>query len=86
MPNAFSRLALKTAVTYGMVAALWILFSDWLLAAAIKDAKLVAEVSMIKGWGFVVVTAVLLYAVLRRGMQQLQRGSEARQESETRFR
>ncbi len=86
MVNVFNRLALKTALTYGVVAGLWISFSDWLLVALVHDVERVARWSVVKGWCFVGLTAVLLYAMLRRGMLRLQRETEARVESETRFR
>jgi len=46
---------------YMAVAAAWIVISDQLLAALVADPSLLAWWSTVKGWGFVVVTAGLLY-------------------------
>ena len=58
--------ALRIAVTYGILAALWILLSDKLLALWLQSPEHLALASTIKGWGFVVVTAMLLFALLVR--------------------
>jgi len=51
---------------YAVLASLWILGSDWLLAQLIQDAARLAQVSAYKGWAFVAVTSLLLYRALRR--------------------
>lgn len=87
------RLALRTALIYAVAGGLWIAFSDWALAAFFKAPEDVARVSLYKGWGFIAVTAVLLYGLVRQGMLRLNRtlatqakiGAELR-ESEERFR
>src|SRR5690606_41568756 len=58
--------ALRIAVTYGILAALWILLSDKLLALWLQSPEHLALASTIKGWGFVVVTATLLFALVVR--------------------
>jgi hypothetical protein len=51
---------------YALLASMWILGSDWLLAQLLQDADLLAQVSAYKGWAFVAVTSLLLYRGLRR--------------------
>ncbi|MCB1889328.1 MAG: PAS domain-containing protein [Rhodocyclaceae bacterium] len=58
-------LALKAALLYAAFAALWILFSDALVAQLVTDPHLVAVVQTAKGWLFVAATAVMLYLLLR---------------------
>ncbi len=52
-------------VLYAAAGALWILLSDALLLLA-DDAKSAAMISVFKGLGFVGITSLLLYLVLRR--------------------
>jgi two-component system sensor histidine kinase/response regulator len=58
--------ALKIALTYALVSALWILFSDRVLSTWITDPTLLGLASAVKGWIFTAVTALLLYQLLRR--------------------
>jgi hypothetical protein len=71
---------LRVVLIYAVFASLWILLSDlatqWLLDAP----AIVTRTSTLKGWTFVVVTSVLLYALLR------QRGSVAQQAQAERLR
>jgi PAS domain S-box-containing protein len=69
---------LRVAVGYALAAALWIFGSDWLLAQLVHDAGWLARASMVKGWTFVALTAVLLYMlVLRRPQAAATAGSPA---------
>lgn len=58
--------AVRLTLLYALGAALWILGSDWLLERIAGDAAAAAQLGLVKGWLFVVVTALLLYRVLRR--------------------
>lgn len=57
-------LALRVALLYLAGAGLWILLSDRLLALLVADVALLAALQTWKGWGFVLVTAGLLYLIL----------------------
>ncbi len=61
-----TRSALKVVLWYVLFAALWILFSDPLLAAAIKNPEARMKWSIFKGLGFVLVTGAMLYALIHR--------------------
>lgn len=75
---------------YAALAAAWILGSDALLALVAKgDAELFARLSTVKGWAFVLATAVLLHVLLRRALahaRALARGEEAQREEALRTR
>ena len=58
--------ARRIALLYALFAALWILGSDWLVSVLVADRRLATEISFIKGWVFVGITAVLFYAVASR--------------------
>lgn len=45
------------ALTYAVIAGLWIFFSDRLLAEIIQDPKMLTQFETYKGWLFVAVTA-----------------------------
>ncbi len=57
---------LKIAAIYAVAAGLWILFSDELLAWLANDPATLTRLSIVKGWFFVVITAVLLYLLVKR--------------------
>lgn len=56
------------ALVYGVLALAWIILSDLLLARMVTDARWLAVIGAVKGIGFVTLTTLLLYLVLRRLM------------------
>ncbi|MDR3540259.1 MAG: EAL domain-containing protein [Desulfosporosinus sp.] len=72
---------LKTAGLYALIGGLWILFSDRLLGIFIVNHDLLIQLSVIKGWLYVVVTAVFLYLLFYVGLKSLRESEEALQES-----
>ena len=58
-------MASRVALTYAGLAALWILFSDRALNWAVTDPLWHLRLSVAKGWFFVGVTALMLFAYLR---------------------
>ncbi|HYS44256.1 MAG TPA: ATP-binding protein [Geobacteraceae bacterium] len=65
------NIPLKIALIYAVVAGLWILFSDELLASLFADPATIIRVSIIKGWLFVILTAVMLYWLIRRYVSEV---------------
>ncbi len=63
--------ALRVAALYALLAVLWTLLSDPLLAWLIPDPALLIRVSMYKGWCFVAVTSVLLYCLVHNIARRL---------------
>jgi PAS domain S-box-containing protein len=55
----------RIAVTYVLIAAAWILGSEWVLAMLASDPEALLRISAVKGMAFVLVTGILLYALLR---------------------
>ncbi|OJT16696.1 hypothetical protein BO221_48660 [Archangium sp. Cb G35] len=62
---------------YAVVAGLWILLSDVLLAGMVRGLGVFVQVQVLKGWLYVAATSVLLYALIRKDTAAL-RESEAR--------
>ena len=59
------RAALVISVLYALLASLWIVLSDRLIGQLVRDPDQLTEFQTYKGWLFVAVTAMLLYALLR---------------------
>jgi signal transduction histidine kinase len=68
---------LRIVAVYGVVGGLWILFSDQLLAALVSDPVTLTRLGTLKGWLYVLVTAGLLYVLIRRHEATLLRAGEA---------
>lgn len=58
--------ALRVALLYAGFAGLWILLSDQVMGVWFKDTGTMTRASMFKGWGFVAVTAILLFVMVNR--------------------
>ncbi len=84
---------MRTSIIYAVIGALWILFSDRVVALLVQDAEAMMHVQTYKGWFFVGVTSLVLYFLLRTQFRLweaefVRRTSavEALAESEARFR
>ena len=77
--------AFQIAAAYGAAASLWIVLSDTVAARLFPDAAALARVSQYKGLGFVFVTTLLLYAVLRRRLDAMESSRRLIEASERRF-
>ena len=69
--------ALEIALIYAALGILWILFSDRLVIALVDDPSRVAQLQTYKGWLFVLASAAVIYALVRRRVANL-REAEAR--------
>src|SRR3974377_774258 len=67
----------RIALGYAVIAILWIAFSD----ALVTQLNLPSALMTIKGTGFVLVTALLLYFTITRLVQAIQRTSQERDET-----
>ncbi len=92
-PVRMRDVAVRTAILYAIVGALWIVGSDRLLHLVVRDPAEFAWLSTYKGWLFVGITAALLYVVLRRQLARWehevavrQQANQDLQQSEERFR
>jgi PAS domain S-box-containing protein len=73
--------ARRTALTYLIAAALWILLSDRAVGLLTSDPHVIEWLSISKGWLFVLVTAALLYFALRKQLLRTAVEAEARQQA-----
>ncbi len=70
------RGGLVIAGLYLLLGGLWILFSDRLASLIVKNHEAFVRVSILKGWGYVLVTGVLLYFLIQRNNRALRRNEE----------
>jgi PAS domain S-box-containing protein len=77
---------IRVVGTYILAAALWILLSDQMVPWLIVEPEWRTIASTAKGWGFVAVTSVLLYAALERDRREVARQGAAASQAVERFR
>jgi PAS domain S-box-containing protein len=65
------RLALRLVLLYAIISCLWILFSDKAVEAIATSAKEAARLSTLKGFGFIIVTSIFLYGLVRGYLSRL---------------
>ncbi len=82
MSSRASRMALRVSATYAAIAALWIFFSDKLLGSYAIDAQHLTQLQTLKGWGFILATALALYFLIRHEQRQIMQADAARRVSE----
>ncbi len=78
--------ASRIAVIYALFGLLWILFSDQFLLFFTSNPALQTKLQTLKGWLFVIVTAGLLFALVRRALLRQSQGENILNHSELRFR
>lgn len=61
----------RIVAIYAAVSAFWIFCSDYLLEALVHDRQQMARLAMVKGWFFVLVTAALLFYLIRHYVASL---------------
>lgn len=55
---------LRPVIIYTVFGFFWIIFSDSLLVMMVKSPEVYQGIQIIKGWGFILITAALLYFVI----------------------
>ena len=56
--------SIKIATVYFLFGILWILLSDKILGMLVRDQTVLTNVSIIKGWFYVWVTALMFYVLI----------------------
>ena len=77
--------ARRIVLIYTLAASAWILFSDRAVAFLSRDVRTVSRLSILKGWAFVAVTALLLHHFIRRSFEQEREIRAGLAASEARF-
>ncbi len=63
----------RIALVYLVLGSLWILFTDRAVSALELDVQWVTKINMIKGWFFVLTTAVLIFSLIFRMLAEIKR-------------
>ena len=69
-----------------LLGVLWILLSDKILEILVRDRAVLIDVSILKGWFYVSVTALMLYVVISRGVSQIEHSGKEARLSEAKYR
>ncbi|NMB87770.1 MAG: PAS domain S-box protein, partial [Chloroflexi bacterium] len=69
--------ALRISLLYLVVGCLWILFSDYIVASLSSSIEMLAWLSTIKGWFYILTTALLLYWLIQRESSELRQREES---------
>jgi PAS domain S-box-containing protein len=86
MSYNLNRIAGRTSLIYWVLAGLYILFSDSLMGFLIRDVEAFRRLEVYKGLGFVTVTSILLYLVLRNQLNHLRHAQNALRKNEEKYR
>jgi PAS domain S-box-containing protein len=75
------------ALLYALFGGLWIFLSDTLLIRTIKDIPTITTISIYADWIFVIISAILIYFLLRRELQnrKIVKGEIAKSEETYRY-
>jgi diguanylate cyclase (GGDEF)-like protein len=63
----------RIALVYLVLGSLWILFTDRAVSALELDEQWITKINMIKGWFFVLTTAVLIFSLIFRMLAEIKR-------------
>lgn len=69
----------RIVLIYALISALWIAYSDRVLMSTVRDPEMVTKLATIKGWAFVLASALLLYVLMKLDEARLTREIKARQ-------
>lgn len=85
-PVSEKSIPVRIALIYAIVGGIWIIFSDTLLQLFVSDVGKMTYYSIAKGILFVLITALMLYVLVRRGISALLKIQESLVQSEDRLR
>ncbi|HML24755.1 MAG TPA: ATP-binding protein [Aggregatilinea sp.] len=78
VPSSFAS---RIAIGYALAAGLWILVSDRVVEALWASSDWLTPAQTYKGWGFVTITAILLFVLVRHEMRTLEQIQTSRDRS-----
>jgi PAS domain S-box-containing protein len=77
---------LRIVVIYALVGGVWIYASGSALEMFVRDASIRISLEILKGFGFVAVTSLLMYLLISRYVQQLEASRESLRETDEQLR
>jgi len=76
MFTSATKESFRISMLYAVVSALWIYFSDSLLTTIFSDQHIIFQLSIFKGWIFVILSATMLYYLIQRHTLQYERQNQ----------
>ena len=73
MKNKAFNNALRIAVYYLIIGAIWILLSDRFVDLLSSDHAVITNLQTYKGWGFIIITSILLFFLIYRYFLNLEK-------------
>lgn len=82
--NLLKKIKFEYRITAGylIIGGLWIIFSDKLLNSLIKDSDTLTRLQTLKGWFYVVITAILFYSLLKSHLEKIREAEHKAKESD----
>jgi len=80
-----ARGPLKIVAIYVLIGCLWIVFSDRAVSLLTSDPATIIVISIVKGWLYVLLTAIMLYWLIRRHMAEVRLSMAKLKASEEKF-
>jgi two-component system cell cycle sensor histidine kinase/response regulator CckA len=74
--NSKEHVPFKVAIIYAIFSALWILLSDQILYFMIKTPEIMTKIQMIKGWIFILTSALIIFFLLRKEIRKYSQAEE----------
>lgn len=65
------RVTLRIAGIYILLGTLWILLSDKIVGRLVHDNQTLTEISMIKGWAYVFITGLVIFALVYTSLRRI---------------
>lgn len=78
--------ALNIVIIYIILGSAWILLSDKIAGLLVRENTMLVQVSIYKGWFYVLCTAALLYLLINSGMKEINKSKNELKISEERYR
>ncbi|MBI2425349.1 MAG: PAS domain S-box protein [Candidatus Hydrogenedentes bacterium] len=69
---AISWIAVRIALIYALSSVLYITFSDQIVHTFVQDLEVATLIQTLKGWGFVLLSALLIFVLLQREIRRFQ--------------
>ncbi|HEX2868295.1 MAG TPA: PAS domain S-box protein [Ignavibacteriales bacterium] len=74
------------SISYAIISAVWIFVTDYILSDEITNPVVLTHYQTYKGWFFILVTSLLLYYFIRRGVKMIRASTDALVLSENKYR
>ncbi len=76
MFTSATKESFRISMLYAVFSALWIYFSDSLLTTIFSDQQIIFQLSIFKGWIFVILSATMLYYLIQRHTLQYEKKNQ----------